>query len=239
MAENSNILLVENDPVERRKLSQTLEAFGFHVSSAGDGPEACARVKGAEFHMVVAGFETPGLRCADLCQLAASGRRPTPVLFLSRRGDVADAVDAMKAGAFDFLMKPVEKERLHHLVRLGYPRDFHADDDRCPPPRNRRIVTQDPGMMRLLSLIDQVADSRASVMIQGESGTGKELVARYIHEHSNRRKGPFVAVNCGALPESLLESELFGHEKGPLPVPFPKNRASSNWLTAAPCSSMR
>jgi two-component system response regulator FlrC len=214
MAENANILVVENDPLERRELCQVLETLGFRVSSAGDGQEACARVKGSEFHMVVAGFETPGLQCADLCQLAAAGRRSTPVLFLSRTGSVADAVDAMKAGAFDFLMKPVNPEHLQHLLQMGAPRGPQADDGRRNSAGDRRIITQDPGMVRLLDLIDQVADSRASVMIQGESGTGKELIARYIHEHSSRGKGPFVAVNCGALPESLLESELFGHEKG-------------------------
>jgi DNA-binding NtrC family response regulator len=214
MAENANILVVENDPLERRELCQVLETLGFRVCSAGDGLEACARVKGSEFHMVVAGFETPGLQCADLCRLAAAGQRMTPVLFLSRTGSVADAVDAMKAGAFDFLMKPVNPEHLQHLLQMGAPRGSRADDGRRNSAGDRRIVTQDPGMARLLGLIDQVADSRASVMIQGESGTGKELIARYIHEHSSRGKGPFVAVNCGALPESLLESELFGHEKG-------------------------
>ncbi len=214
MAEIPNILVVENDPVERRELCQTLETLGFHVSSVGDGGDACAKVKTVAFHMVVAGFETPGLCCADLCRLAAAGQQPTPVLFLSGRADVSDAVDAMRSGAFDFVLKPVDAERLQHLVQRGLPRPDQEKGSRQETTGARRIVTQDPGMKRLLDLIDQVADSRASVMIQGDSGTGKELVARYIHEHSSRRNGPFVAVNCGALPESLLESELFGHEKG-------------------------
>jgi two-component system response regulator FlrC len=214
MAINRNILLVENDPFERRELCRTLETWGYAVSTAKEGNEACEKVKAGDFHMVIAGFETPALSCTDFCSLVISNQPETRILFFSSGAAVEDAVAVMKAGAFDFVMKPLEPERLHHLLRRGFEDTADGRGGRRRPPQGRQIVTRDANMQKLLDLARQVADSRASVFIQGESGTGKELFARYIHENSSRRNGPFVAVNCGALPESLLESELFGHEKG-------------------------
>lgn len=120
----------------------------------------------------------------------------------------------MKSGAFDFLMKPVKLKQIRHLVNMAFNENGAKQLTQNQETQSVRIVTQDTAMFRLLDLAKQVADSSASVFIQGESGTGKELFARFIHEYSLRRNKPFVAVNCSALPESLLESELFGHEKG-------------------------
>jgi DNA-binding NtrC family response regulator len=214
MANNRNILLVENNLMERRELYRTLEAWGYAVSTAQEGIEACQKVKTGDFRMVIAGFETPGLKGIDFCNLVMSNQRETRLLFLANTAAVEDAVAVMKAGAYDFVMKPVEPEQLHHLLRRGLGDTSGGGETRRRQARGRQIVTQDANMQQLLDLARQVADSRASVLIQGESGTGKELFARFIHENSSRRNGPFVAVNCGALPESLLESELFGHEKG-------------------------
>lgn len=214
MGNNRNILLVENDPLERRELCQTLEAWGFAVSTAQEGTEACEKVKSGDFRMVIAGYETPGLKGIDFCNLVVSNQPEVCLLFLSRGAAVKEAVEVMRAGAFDFVMKPVDPDQLQHLVRRGFGDPADGGAARRRQVQSRQIVTRDENMQRLLDLARQVADSRASVLIQGESGTGKELFARFIHENSSRRNGPFVAVNCGALPESLLESELFGHEKG-------------------------
>jgi two-component system, NtrC family, response regulator AtoC len=214
MANNRNMLLVENDPIERRELCRTLEAWGCAVTTAQEGLEAGEKAKTGDFRMVIARFETPGLRAIDFCSLVLSNQPETRILFFSSGAAVEDAVAVMKAGAFDFVMKPVEPEQLHHLVRRGFGDSPDGGSVRRRQAQGRQIVTRDQNMQKLLDLARQVADSRASVLIQGESGTGKELFARFIHDNSNRRNGPFVAVNCGALPESLLESELFGHEKG-------------------------
>ncbi|MDX9786396.1 MAG: sigma-54 dependent transcriptional regulator [Desulfobacterales bacterium] len=214
MVKNRNILIVESDPMVRRELHRALEGWGYAVFSVIAGAEARKKLQDSAIDMVIVGFETPGVNGIDLCHLAASGQTETGVLFLSNEAPIAEAVNVMKAGAFDFVMKPISEEQLYHLVQRWFCRSLDAESGRGHQNRGRDIVTQDPGMKKLLALARQVADSRASVLIQGESGTGKELFARYIHEHSSRRGGPFIAVNCGALPETLLESELFGHEKG-------------------------
>jgi two-component system response regulator FlrC len=140
------------------------------------------------------------------------------LLFISASASVENAVRAMKTGALDFLVKPVEPDQIRLYVQKAFslPGDEETGTGTFPEASSGRhtIVTQDKRMFRLLNLAEQVADSQASVLIQGGSGTGKELFARYIHQQSNRCDGPFVAVNCAALPETLLESELFGYEKG-------------------------
>jgi two-component system, NtrC family, response regulator AtoC len=214
MTNNRNILLVENDPLERREICRILEACGYAVSTAQEGREAFEKVQAVDYRLVIACFETPGLRGIDFCNLVVSNQRETRILFLSRGAAVENAVAVMKAGAFDFVLKPVTPEQLHLLVRRGVGDLADGESIKHRQVKNRKIVTRDESMQKLLDLARQVADSRASVLIEGESGTGKELFARFIHENSTRRNGPFVAVNCGALPESLLESELFGHEKG-------------------------
>jgi DNA-binding NtrC family response regulator len=145
---------------------------------------------------------------------AAKTADSAKVVFIASEPSVEQAVAAMKAGAFDYLVQPIEDQQLQLLVSKAFDLETDAAAVCAPCGRPLRIVTRSRAMQALLARLRQVADSRASILIQGESGTGKELLARFIHEHSSRRQQPFVAVNCGALPESLLESELFGYEKG-------------------------
>jgi two-component system response regulator FlrC len=184
------------------------------VTTAIDGHDALHKLQEQPFRLVIAGSRLPGCGSLEVMRQALAQDDAPAVVILSAQACVDEAVAAMKAGALDFMIKPVAPEQLKQRVEgvMGpEPGGLEADRRRAP---ERAIITRDPSMQRLLSLAGQVADSRAAVLIQGESGTGKELLARFIHARSRRREGPFRAVNCGALPESLLESELFGYEKG-------------------------
>lgn len=210
------ILLLEKNIRERTRLSRQLEDWGYYVTTSHDGIDALAKIKSTGFNLVISDFNLPGgLNGLDLIQNINAVDENTRILFLSIENSVKNAVDAMKAGAIDYLIKPVDDPNLQYLLEKAL-HDDQPENGSLDQPQARmvNIVTKNKTMLHLLDLSKQVAKSTASVFIQGESGTGKELFARYIHDSSNRKKGPFVAVNCAALPESLLESELFGHEKG-------------------------
>ncbi|QDX81344.1 sigma-54-dependent Fis family transcriptional regulator [Denitratisoma sp. DHT3] len=197
------ILVVEDDDALRDALSITLEAAGHAVTGAAGGQPALAQIESRDFHMVVS-----DLRMAPMDGLQLLGeirrRRPNlPVLLMTAFGDVDKAVAAMRGGACDFMLKPFE------------PRDLLAQIERYAiAPAAEGVVAEDPLTREVLLLAARVARTDATVMLTGESGTGKEVFARYIHDQSARAAGPFVAINCAAIPDNLLEATLFGHEKG-------------------------
>ncbi|HVS04401.1 MAG TPA: sigma-54 dependent transcriptional regulator [Thermoanaerobaculia bacterium] len=213
----SSVLVVEDRESLRRMLERALGGEGYQVGVAADGEEGIRRLEERPWNLVLTDLKLPG--CSGLEVLAQARRLhpATPVVVLTAYGTVATAVEAMKLGAADFLEKPLELDELFEMVRshLGVgagteapPEVFRAGPG-APP-----IVGRHPRLRAALRLLERVAPTETTVLLTGESGTGKELFAHALHVLSPRRDGPFVAVNCAAIPETLMENELFGHERG-------------------------
>ena len=220
MPEPATLLVADDDPGLRESLERTLTREGFHVVLASDGNAALERLRGGGIDLVLTDLKMPGLTGIEVLRAAKAIAPDVDVILLTAFGTVEEAVRAMKAGAYDFLTKPFQRPQVLRLIRQALERRDLIQQNRELQQRLDVLLQQgiaigsSPAFRRMMMLVDQVADSSATVLIQGESGTGKELVAKTIHARSARRKGPFVAVNCAALPETLLESELFGYEKG-------------------------
>jgi len=210
-----NILVVEDIHQERAALCEVLKGWGYRVTAVGNGVSALEKLKGQNYDLVISDLKMPELNGLELLRKVDEDKIGVPVIIISGYGTVQSAVDAMKLGAFDFVLKPFAPKALKSMAakaihsRISFS-SSSTDSDLLEPS----IITRNPQMLDLLDLAKTVANSKAPVLIQGESGTGKELFARFIHNQSSRRNKTFVAVNCAALPEGLLESELFGHEKG-------------------------
>ncbi|KNX76780.1 Fis family transcriptional regulator [Pseudomonas sp. 250J] len=201
------VLLVEDDRVLRQALADTLEIGGFCHRAVGSAEEALLAVAEESFSLVVSDVNMPGM---DGHQLLAQLRRQhpqLPVLLMTAHAAVERAVEAMRQGAVDYLVKPFEPAALNGLVARHAVGSAAGSDDEGP-------VACEPASRQLLELAARVAQSDSTVLISGESGTGKEVLARYIHQQSRRADQPFVAINCAAIPDNMLEATLFGHEKG-------------------------
>ncbi len=216
----ARLLVVDDQEEMRAALSATLAQSGFEVMAAATGKEALDLVVREPLDAIITDVRMPSVSGIDLLTEVKRVSPNTPVILITAYGTIDSAVEAMKKGAFDYLLKPFSAETLEVTVRAALDECGNArqkstseagwaEEGEYPP-----MITQDPHMLKMLRIGRSVANSSATVLIQGESGTGKELVARYIHAHSARSDRPLVAVNCAALPEGLLESELFGHEKG-------------------------
>jgi two-component system, NtrC family, response regulator HydG len=220
MPDPPTLLVADDDPGLRESLERTLTREGYRVVLASDGRAALERVQAGGIDLIVTDLRMPGLTGLDLLRAAKAIMPDVDVILLTAFGTVEEAVKAMKDGAYDFLTKPFRREQLIKLIDKALERRDLIEQNRALKKQledlraKGQMIGASPSWRRMLTLVEQVADSSATILIQGESGTGKELVARSIHERSGRRNGPFVAVNCAALPETLLESELFGYEKG-------------------------
>ena len=203
------VLVVDDEPQMLIAINETLRRKGYSITTAGSAREALCRMREKYYHLVITDMRMPEMNGVDLLKRVKASVPRTPVVMLTAYGTIQSAVDAMKQGAFDYLLKPFSAESLENVVRRAL--DSFPERE-CAA--NYQIVTQDPAFSRVLERARQAAASTATVLIEAESGTGKELLARMIHQESPRASGPFVAVNCAALPESLLESELFGYERG-------------------------
>ncbi len=215
-----NVLVVDDEKAVRSALQVNLTRAGYTVTLAADGHEALERLALSPPDLILTDLRMPHIDGMVLLQSALAAHPNLPVVMMTGHGSVRDAVQAMQAGAADYIIKPVRKDELllvleralkarrleQEVVRLR-----EALDDRR---RFERLIGSSAPMNQLYSLIDAVADSDALVLVTGPTGSGKELVSHALHARSGRKQGPFVALNCAALPEQLLESELFGHEKG-------------------------
>ena len=214
------VLIVEDELHARTGLTELVESWGYRAEGAADGVEGLDRVQQWAPAIVVTDLKMPRMDGMELLSRIADLPQRVAVVMLTAQGSIESAVEAMRMGAFDYLPKPVDPGRLRTILQNAS-REHVADVELEPARRQMKetgalgpLVGTSPQMKAIFSLIERVAPSNVSVLVTGESGTGKELVARSLHELSSRRNKPFVAVNCAAIPETLIESEIFGHEKG-------------------------
>ncbi|HCX00366.1 MAG TPA: two-component system response regulator GlrR [Pantoea sp.] len=208
--QSARLLLVDDDPSLLKLLGMRLTSEGYQVTTAASGPEALRLLQKDQIDLVIS-----DLRMDEMDGLALFGEiqkhNPSlPVIILTAHGSIPDAVSATQQGVFSFLTKPVDRDALYKAIDDALAQRAPASDDRW----REAIVTRSPTMLRLLEQAHMVAQSDVSVLINGQSGSGKEVLAQAIHAASPRADKPFIAINCGALPEQLLESELFGHARG-------------------------
>ncbi|HEV2294373.1 MAG TPA: sigma-54 dependent transcriptional regulator [Tepidisphaeraceae bacterium] len=215
----ARILVVDDQDMMRDSLAATLVREGHEVIAATDGAAAVARLNGGRFDLMITDLKMPKMTGIELLAEAKKLRPEMPVVLMTAFATVSTAVEAMKLGAYDYIQKPFDGEEIKHLVDRTLEhnrliRENQALRSMAEVSSPRPLIGSGEAMAEVRKKIDLVARSNATVLIRGESGTGKEVVARAIHNASDRKDRPMLAVNCAALSENLLESELFGHEKG-------------------------
>lgn len=212
----AKILVVDDEPAVRSVLMEVLEGESYEVDAAENGKRALEKLKKDRFNAVVCDIKMPVMDGVEFLA-AFEDKETVPVILVTGHGDVQVAVDALKNGAFDFIQKPLDMNRIFASVRNAIDREHLV-------PENKRLVKKtskkyeivgiSPAINEMKAMIERVAPTNTRVLITGENGTGKELVAHWLHEKSNRSANALVEVNCAAIPSELIESELFGHEKG-------------------------
>jgi DNA-binding NtrC family response regulator len=218
--ESLDILLIDDEPDLRLALEEAVREAGHRVTVAGDGAEGMVQITSKVFDVIICDVRLPKTDGLTVLRRVRQESPASEVILMTAYAEVADAVAALKEGAYDYLTKPFEiDELLLQLRRIGQHRSLRRELDRARAElADRRhsttLIGRSPHMRRVMGLIQVVAQSDAPVLVTGESGTGKELVARMLHERSARAAHPFMVVNCGALSETLIEAELFGHERG-------------------------
>ena len=209
------ILIVDDEPSIRMVLRAHLNRSGYQVTAAENGAEAVALLRNEAFQLVVSDLKMPvmgGMEVLEHCQIEYPG---LPVILITAHGTVDSAVEAIKRGAQDYITKPFDSDELLPIIEKALRTEEKGRSELHEDAAGRfKIIGQTARMKGVYGMIEKVACSPTTVLITGESGTGKELVARALHENSDRSGAPFIQVNCGAIPENLFESELFGHEKG-------------------------
>jgi nitrogen regulation protein NR(I) len=216
-AEAKRVLIADDEINIRRVLEAILKRDGYDVVTAANGEEALARM-GREIHTVITDLKMPGIDGMTLLRRLAADHPDVPVVMITAHGSVENAVEAVKLGAFDYVEKPFDQEQIRQIIAKAL--KTHALSRREQRPEEGvstgrfRLVGDSPAIRQIYAIIEKVANTPSTVLITGESGTGKELIARALHENSSRHEGPFIKINCAAIPKTLMESELFGYEKG-------------------------
>jgi DNA-binding NtrC family response regulator len=214
-AKRPRILIVDDDPGQRSLLDSFLKSQGFATTVVASGEQALAALRTEPFAMMISDVRMPGISGLETLRQARKEFARLPVLLVTAYADIRDAVDAMRDGALNYLSKPIDLDELLRSVQqatgLAQDKTVRIDEQRELPPH---VVAESPQMLALFRDVALIASSESRVMITGESGVGKEVLADVLHAWSPRAKGPLVKVNCAAIPETLLEAELFGHERG-------------------------
>lgn len=219
MSSKKRVLVVDDELNIRRILQASFDKNGWVALTAESGEEALAVLGREEVDCVLTDVTMPGLSGYDLQKQIAEKYPNLPVVIMTAFGTIPQAIEAIRSGAFEFVTKPFDLDSVKKVVQSALEGDSAKakKSSRKKPvggSASKAFIAESPAMKEILEMVQQVADSRATVLVTGESGTGKEVIARLIHTYSNRNENPFVAISCAALPETLLESELFGHEKG-------------------------
>lgn len=215
MTENIKILLADDDPQIRLALETVLTKQGYLVTSFPDAMGAYLSLQENEYSLIISDQKMPKMTGQEFLAKVHEEFPKIPFIMITAYGTINQAVEAMQQGASDFITKPFDADTLVHIIeRVLSPENIEFRNTIKRKKNGNPIITNDPTMIKIFEIAEAVAKSDATVLVQGESGTGKELIAKLIHSSSPRSNQPFVAVNCAALPDTLLESELFGHEKG-------------------------
>jgi len=215
----AKILVIDDEQSIRNSLREVLEYENFKVDEAEDGMKGMSMLKAEEYDAILCDIKMPKMDGIDVLDLALEAKPDSNFIMISGHGNIDTAVEAIKKGAFDYISKPLDLNRLLVTVRNAVDRNSLIEETKVLKKKvktsvNNKIIGESPEILAVLDMINKVASSDARVLITGPNGTGKELVAKQIHEKSSRSKNAFIEVNCAAIPSELIESELFGHEKG-------------------------
>lgn len=215
----SRILLAEDDEIMRVSVSDKLQKHGWLVDEAEDGLKALSLSEKNDYNLIISDIRMPGLDGVSLLQHVRNQNPETDVIIMTAYGSVDDAIECLRTGASDYILKPFDMDDLIIRVsRLFKTQEFkhrcEVLEASCREVHDKKLVGKSKSMRKIYSLINQTAPTNSTILITGESGTGKELAARAIHKESRRSDKPFVSINCAAIPDGLMESELFGHERG-------------------------
>jgi nitrogen regulation protein NR(I) len=218
LPEKKQVLIVDDEPNLRKILSAQLSRDGYDVMTAEDGEAGLAVLRDNHIDLVITDLKMPKVDGMALLREALRLDPDLPIVMITAHGTIDTAVEALKTGAFDYLTKPFDKDEVRQIVAKALKtrelRGTEATAASSTPDARFGIIGSSPGILEIYALLERVADTPTTVLITGESGTGKELVARALHEHSSRSDKPFIKVNCAAIPKELIESELFGYERG-------------------------
>lgn len=213
----ADILIIDDEKAIRKTLTEILSFEGYKIDEAADGEEGLKKFKEKSYDVVLCDIKMPKLDGIEFLQKAADASPDIPIIMISGHGNIETAVEAVKKGAYDFISKPPDLNRLLITIRNAMERSSLVTETKVLKRKVSRVQEMIGGsapIQRIKDTIEKVAPTEARILITGENGVGKELVARWVHEKSNRASGPLVEVNCAAIPTELIESELFGHEKG-------------------------